>query len=35
VLEKLEIERRYWFKQGIDWKIITENELSSLMSISK
>jgi len=28
VLEKLEIERRYWLEQGIDWKIVTENEIS-------
>jgi hypothetical protein len=28
VLEKLEIERRYWLSQGIDWKIVTENEIS-------
>jgi hypothetical protein len=28
VLEKLEIERRYWLLQGIDWKIVTENEIS-------
>ena len=27
VLEKLEIERRYWAKKGIDWKIVTEREL--------
>lgn len=25
--EKLEIEKRYWSKQGIDWKIITEKQL--------
>jgi len=28
VLEKLEIERRYWKKEKIDWKIVTENEIS-------
>jgi hypothetical protein len=28
VLEKLEIERRYWLFQGVDWKIVTENEIS-------
>jgi len=28
VLEKLEIERRYWASLGIDWKIVTENEIS-------
>ena len=28
VLEKLEIERRYWSAQGIDWRIVTEREIS-------
>ena len=28
VLEKLEIERRYWTVHGVDWKIVTENEIS-------
>ena len=28
VLEKLEIERRYWQMLGIDWKIVTEKEIS-------
>jgi len=28
VLEKLEIERRYWAELGIDWKIVTEKEMS-------
>jgi hypothetical protein len=28
VIEKLEIERRYWEIHGIDWKIVTENEIS-------
>jgi hypothetical protein len=28
VLEKLEIERSYWLSQGVDWKIVTENEIS-------
>jgi len=27
VREKLEIERRYWEKRGIDWKIVTESEI--------
>jgi len=27
-LEKLEIERRYWLAQGIDWKIVTEWNIS-------
>jgi hypothetical protein len=26
-LEKLEIERRYWMAQSVDWKIITEREI--------
>ncbi|SDK26725.1 TnsA endonuclease N-terminal domain-containing protein [Sediminibacillus albus] len=27
VLEKFEIEREYWERQGIDWAIVTEHEL--------
>jgi hypothetical protein len=27
-LEKLEIERRYWAAQGVDWRIVTEHEIS-------
>lgn len=27
VREKLEIERRYWKYQGIDWKLVTEKEI--------
>ncbi len=27
VLEKLEIERRYWLTKGIDWKIVTEYDI--------
>lgn len=27
-VEKLEIERRYWAANGVDWKLITENEIS-------
>ncbi|HBA48775.1 MAG TPA: heteromeric transposase endonuclease subunit TnsA [Lachnospiraceae bacterium] len=27
VIEKLEIERRYWQSMGIEWKIVTENEI--------
>ena len=27
-LEKLELERRYWKAQNIDWRIVTENEIS-------
>jgi len=26
-IEKLEIERRYWNCQGVEWKLITENEI--------
>jgi len=29
VLEKLEIERRYWDKHGIDWKLVTEHEIDA------
>jgi hypothetical protein len=28
VLEKLEIERRYWAVNGVDWKLVTEKEIS-------
>ena len=28
VREKLEIERRYWTRRGIDWCIMTENEIN-------
>jgi len=27
-LEKLEIERRYWESKGIEWRIVTEKEIS-------
>ena len=27
VVEKLEIERRYWKKLDVDWKLVTENEI--------
>jgi hypothetical protein len=27
-IEKLEIERRYWNTQGIEWKLVTESEIS-------
>ena len=27
-MEKLEIERRYWEYIGIDWRIVTEEEIS-------
>lgn len=26
-IEKLEVERRYWNCQGIEWKLVTENEI--------
>jgi len=29
VVEKLEIERRYWKDRGVDWGIVTEHELPS------
>lgn len=28
-LEKLEIERRYWKELGVDWRLVTENEIST------
>lgn len=31
-LEKLEIERRYWAKRNIDWKIVTEREISRVLA---
>jgi hypothetical protein len=30
-VEKLEIERRYWGSQGIDWRIVTEREIPMQM----
>jgi hypothetical protein len=27
VLEKLEIERRYWENAGVEWRVVTENEI--------
>lgn len=27
VIEKLEVERRYWQNKGVDWKIVTEAEI--------
>lgn len=32
VLEKFEIERVYWERQGIDWGIVTESEISKTMA---
>ena len=31
-LEKLEIERRYWEKRGVDWAIITERDVPLVIS---
>jgi len=28
VLEKLEVERRYWLNQGVNWRLITEHEIN-------
>lgn len=28
VREKLEIERRYWTQKGVDWKIVTEDQIN-------
>ena len=28
VREKLELERRYWLEKGIDWKVVTEDEIN-------
>lgn len=32
VLEKLEIERRYWQSRGVDWGIVTEHEISTVQA---
>ncbi len=32
VIEKFEIERRYWLKRGIDWGIVTEAEISRVFA---
>lgn len=32
VLEKFEIERVYWERQGIDWGIVTENEIPKVLA---
>ncbi|MBM7616168.1 TnsA endonuclease N-terminal domain-containing protein [Alkaliphilus hydrothermalis] len=32
VLEKFEIERRYWEKQGVDWGIVTEKEINKTLA---
>ena len=30
VREKLEIERRYWVERGVEWSIVTENEINAI-----
>lgn len=32
VIEKFEIERRYWAAKGIDWGIVTENEIPTVLA---
>jgi len=32
ILEKFEIERKYWEKQGIDWGIVTEKEINKTLA---
>lgn len=32
ILEKLEIERRYWVEGGIDWRVLTEKEIPIAMT---
>jgi hypothetical protein len=32
VIEKFEIERRYWENRGVDWGIVTEREISEVMA---
>lgn len=32
VLQKLEIERRYWEARGINWGIVTEHEIPSVLA---
>lgn len=34
VIEKLEIERRYWAEQNVDWQILTERELSEARAVN-
>ncbi len=31
-IEKLELERRYWDKQDVDWAIVTEQEISKIFA---
>jgi hypothetical protein len=32
VIERLELERRYWAAKGVDWGIVTENEIPKIMA---
>lgn len=32
IIEKLEIERRFWEKQGVDWGIVTEYEINRIFA---
>jgi hypothetical protein len=32
VLEKFEIEREYWDRKGIQWGIVTEDEIDKIMA---
>ncbi len=34
VREKLEIERRYWAERGVEWRIVTENEINRQRAIN-
>jgi len=31
-IEKLEIERVYWYEKGIDWGIVTEHEIPMVLT---
>ena len=31
-IEKLQIERQYWADQGIDWRIVTERDVSPVLT---
>lgn len=34
VIDKFEIERAYWEQKGIDWGIVTEQEISKIMALN-
>ncbi len=34
VIEKFEIERRYWKEQGVDWGIVTEKEIDIVVAMN-